>query len=76
MNEQQLLELYRELAGQMLQIGHRLDEAKRQYDYLVSQAGGEPPWGGGAQVLESLRTTIQTTNLVALQNLLYHNSGE
>lgn len=73
MNEQQLLELYRELSGQALQLAHKLDDAKRQYNWLVSQQLGnvEPSWGGGVQVLESLRTTIQTTNLTALQNLLY-----
>jgi hypothetical protein len=73
--ENQLLLQYQELAGQMLALAHQADKLKRDYDYLVSQAAGvEPQWGGGAQVLESLRATIQTTNLVALQNLLY--SGE
>jgi hypothetical protein len=75
--EEQLRQEYEQAAGEMLALGHKLDELKRRYDWLVADLGGvEPSWGGGAQVLESLRATIQTTNLVALQNLLYHNSGE
>lgn len=73
MTEEELKNRYEQAAGEMLSLGHKLDQLKRDYNWLVANelSGVEPSWGGGAQVLETIRVSIQTTYLVALQDLLY-----
>lgn len=74
MDDESLKLQYKDAAARMLSLAEELDRLKSLYNWMRG-AGGQlpaaPSWDGGVQVLETLRTSIQTTNVATLYDLAF-----
>jgi hypothetical protein len=74
MDENDLKAQYVDVAGELLALAEKLDRLKSVYNWMRASGGQlptAPPWDGGVQVLETLRTTIQVDNVAVLYDLAY-----
>jgi hypothetical protein len=79
MGEDEIIARYQDLAGQLIALAEKMDEAKKIYDWFTwvrkpeSVPDGVPiaEIDSGVQVIESIRDIIQVANRDAVYNLAY-----